>query len=51
MKSKTQNNSRIGFNTNSEKLNGRIAMLAFIIIIIIEVTKNQSILKILNVIE
>lgn len=48
MKSETKNNIRIGFNTSSEKLNGRLAMLTFIIIIFVEIITHESILKILN---
>ena len=43
-------NFLFGFNKNSELLNGRIAMLAFIILIIIEIYSHNSFYSILSLI-
>nr|QUE28864.1 Ycf17 [Porphyropsis coccinea] len=37
-----------GFTDNSEKWNGRIAMISFVIIIIIEILKNEPILNLIQ---
>nr|QUE30021.1 Ycf17 [Erythrocladia irregularis] len=48
MNQKENKRIELGFTNNSEKCNGRLAMISFIIIIIIEIIKSEPILQILN---
>nr|UNJ16306.1 CAB/ELIP/HLIP superfamily protein [Boldiaceae sp.] len=47
---KDRNKWRWGFTQSSENWNGRIAMISFLIILIIEIISKQNILVILKII-
>nr|YP_009369825.1 conserved hypothetical plastid protein [Boldia erythrosiphon]ARO90513.1 conserved hypothetical plastid protein [Boldia erythrosiphon] len=46
---KDQNRWKWGFNQSAENWNGRIAMIAFIIILVIELITRQNILVMLRI--
>nr|YP_010337214.1 CAB/ELIP/HLIP superfamily protein [Pseudoerythrocladia kornmannii]QUE28294.1 Ycf17 [Pseudoerythrocladia kornmannii]UNJ16799.1 CAB/ELIP/HLIP superfamily protein [Pseudoerythrocladia kornmannii] len=48
MNQKEEKQMQLGFTNNSEKCNGRLAMVSFIIIIIVEIIKNEPILQIIH---